>query len=118
MLRIRRYGGASKYEEKDLWRVRRAGTDGFMPCPRRRQRMSSLNMTAWAKAELVRRQVSSPELVEAAIARIEKINPVLNAVVHKLYDDGRAAANGPLPDGPFTGVPISSKTCQSWKARP
>ena len=71
------------------------------------------------QAELVRSgQVSSPELVEAAIARIEKINPVLNAVVHKLYDDGRAAANGPLPDGPFTGVPYLIKDLSELEGAP
>ena len=44
------------------------------------------------QAALVRNgEVSSLELVEAAIKRIERLNPALNAVVHKLYDDGRAA---------------------------
>ena len=65
---------------------------------------------AMGQAALVRSgQVSSSELVEAAIKRIEKLNPVLNAVVHKLYDDGRAVAQGPLPDGPFKGVPYLIK---------
>ena len=42
-------------------------------------------------AELVRRgEVSPPELVEAAIERIERHNPVLNAVVYKAYDEARA----------------------------
>lgn len=61
-------------------------------------------------AELVaRKQVSPVELVEAAIERIERHNPTLNAVVHKGYDDARAAAAGPLPDGPFRGVPFLIK---------
>ncbi len=43
--------------------------------------------------ELVRRgDVSAPELVEEAIARIERQNPVLNAVVHKAYDAARRAS--------------------------
>lgn len=71
------------------------------------------------QAELVRSgQVSSLELVEAAIARIEKINPILNAVVHKLYDEGRAAAKGPLPDGPFTGVPYLIKDLSELEGAP
>lgn len=71
------------------------------------------------QAELVRSgQVSSLELVEAAIARIEKINPMLNAVVHKLYDEGRAAAKGPLPDGPFTGVPYLIKDLSELEGAP
>jgi amidase len=65
-------------------------------------------------AELVRtRRVSAAELVEEAIARIEALNPQLNAVVHKMYDKARAAANGKLSDGPFAGVPFLLKDLQS-----
>src|SRR5579871_5301524 len=61
-------------------------------------------------AALVRKgEVSAAELVEAAIERIERHNPALNAVVYKAYDEARAAARGPLPDGPFTGVPFLVK---------
>jgi len=61
-------------------------------------------------AHLVRRkQVSPLELVEEAIARIERHNPTLNAVVYKAYDEARATAKGPLPDGPFKGVPFLIK---------
>jgi amidase len=61
-------------------------------------------------AELVRtRQVTPAELVEAAIARIERHNPTLNAVVHKGFDDARRWAAGDLPDGPFRGVPFLIK---------
>jgi amidase len=61
-------------------------------------------------AELVaRREVSALEVVEAAIERIELHNPAVNAVVHKAYDEARAAAAGPLPDGPFRGVPLLVK---------
>jgi len=61
-------------------------------------------------AELVKtRQVLPAELVEAAIERTERHNPALNAVVYKAYDEARAAAGRPLPDGPFTGVPFLVK---------
>jgi amidase len=61
-------------------------------------------------AELVARKAVSPaELVEAAIERVERHNPSLNAVVYKGYDDARKAAQGPLPDGPFKGVPFLIK---------
>jgi amidase len=67
-------------------------------------------MDAVAQAELVRRKDVKPiELVEAAIARIERVNPQINAVVTPMYDIARAAACGPLPDGPFTGVPFLLK---------
>lgn len=54
-------------------------------------------------------EVSPAELVEAAIERIERHNGQLNAVVYKAYDEARAAAKGPLPDGPFKGVPFLIK---------
>lgn len=61
-------------------------------------------------AELVQRgEVTPLELVETAIARIEACNPKLNAVVTKLYDRARAAAQADLPDGPFKGVPFLMK---------
>lgn len=61
-------------------------------------------------AELVRvRQVSPGELLEAAIERIERHNPSLNAVVYKVYDEARLSAAGGLPDGPFKGVPFLIK---------
>jgi amidase len=67
-------------------------------------------MDATAQAELVRTGGASPtELVEAAIARVEELNPQLNAVIHELYEEGRAAAANPLPDGPFRGVPFLFK---------
>ncbi|MGE3774750.1 MAG: amidase [Gammaproteobacteria bacterium] len=61
-------------------------------------------------AELVRRgEVSALELVDAAIARIERHNPALNAVVLPMYEHARELARGPLPDGPFRGVPFLLK---------
>ena len=61
-------------------------------------------------AELVSKREASPaELTEAAIARIEQHNPILNAVVFKGYEDARKAAAGNLPDGPFKGVPFLIK---------
>jgi len=70
--------------------------------------------TAWldatAQAELVRSGAASPvELVDGAIARIEKLNPELNAVIHPLFERARADAAGSLPDGPFRGVPMLLK---------
>jgi amidase len=68
-------------------------------------------MDATAQAELVRRkEISSLELVDAAIARIEKLNPEINAVITPLFDKARAQAALPaLPQGPFRGVPFLLK---------
>ena len=69
--------------------------------------------TAWLdateQAELVRRGEIAPlELVDAAIGRIEALNPRLDAVIRTRFDEARAAA-GAAPDGPFRGVPILLK---------
>jgi amidase len=62
------------------------------------------------QAALVRTGAISPrELVEAAIARIEAVNPILNAVVTPLFDQARAAAAEPRTDGPLAGVPFLLK---------
>ena len=61
-------------------------------------------------AELVRRKEVKPEeLLEAAIARIEAIDPKLNAVVTKMYDEAKKTIDMGLPDGPFEGVPFLLK---------
>jgi amidase len=63
-------------------------------------------------ADLVaKREVDPSELVEAAITRIEALNPELNAVIYKAYDVARAAARAPAPaePGPFHGVPMVLK---------
>ncbi|MEE8347790.1 MAG: amidase, partial [Dehalococcoidia bacterium] len=45
---------------------------------------------ATTQADLVRRkQVKPIELVDAAIDRIERLNPTLNAVVTPMYDEAR-----------------------------
>ncbi len=67
-------------------------------------------LDATAQAELVRSgQVTALELVDAAINRVEKLNPQLNAVIHTRFEEARRAASGALPDGPFTGVPTLFK---------
>jgi amidase len=68
-------------------------------------------------AALVRRgEVSAADLVETAIGRIERLNPGVNAVIHRMDAGARAAAAGPLPDGPFRGVPFLLKDLVSTVA--
>ena len=46
--------------------------------------------------ELVARgEVHPSELLETAIALVEKHNPMLNGVIHKFYDIARLEASGP-----------------------
>jgi amidase len=67
-------------------------------------------LDATAQAELVRSgEVSPSELVEAAIERAERVNPELNAIIHRFYDEAREQASGELADGPFRGVPFVLK---------
>jgi amidase len=64
-------------------------------------------------AELVRKgEVTAAELVEEAIARIERHNPTLNAVIFEMYERARQVASGPPAGGrgaPFQGVPFLLK---------
>jgi amidase len=81
-------------------------------------------LDALGLADLVRRrQVSAGELLEEAIARNERLNPKLGAVITALYDEARRAAAAPpgnssLPSSPddstarvapFSGVPFLVK---------
>jgi amidase len=66
-------------------------------------------LDATAVAQLVRtRAITATEAVEAAIARVERLNPRLNAVIAPMFDEARRTAAGPL-SGPFAGVPYLLK---------
>jgi len=69
-----------------------------------------VRLDAVATAALVRRgEIHPRELVEAAIERIDQLDPQLHAVIHRQFDRAIAACGGTLPDGPFTGVPFLLK---------
>jgi amidase len=73
------------------------------------------DLDATALGELVRRgEVKPAELVEEAIARTERLNPSLNAVIHRQYERARRDAAEAPTDGPFPGVPFLLK---DYKAR-
>lgn len=75
---------------------------------------------ALALAELVRKgEVSPAELVEAAVTLIDRLDPELNAVIHRLYDMGRARAEVVDRSAPFAGVPFLLKElASSWEGAP
>lgn len=56
-----------------------------------------------------RRELGAAEILEAAIARTEVVNPTLNAVVAKHYELARDAVRAGLPAGPLAGVPMLLK---------
>ena len=53
-------------------------------------------------------EVSVPEVVEAAIARVEAVDPQLNAMAFRAFDRARVEAAAPR-DGYFAGVPTVVK---------
>src|SRR5947208_535184 len=61
-------------------------------------------------AELVRlREVTPAILIEKALARLNEVNPRINAVVHRFEKEARTSAESSLPEGPFLGVPFLVK---------
>ncbi|MGD8322637.1 MAG: amidase family protein, partial [Gemmatimonadota bacterium] len=68
-----------------------------------------LRHDALGLASLVRQgQVTATELLDVALERVTRLDPVLNAVVHSMEDDARQVAADP-PGGPFSGVPFLAK---------
>ncbi len=61
----------------------------------------ALGLAALVKA----RKVSPAELLEAAIARAEALDPAINFMAQRHYDRARQAVAAGLPAGPFHGVP-------------
>ncbi|MGH6871597.1 MAG: amidase [Rhizomicrobium sp.] len=73
-------------------------------------------LDAMAQADLVRsRQASSLELVDAAISRIQAVNPKTNAVVAEFFDKARTQAKASLPRGPLSGMPYLIKDLDDVK---
>jgi amidase len=69
-----------------------------------------LALDAIGQGEMIRSgEVTALELVDAAISNIEELNPTLNAVVIPMFDEARAVAQQPLPEGPLSGVPFLLK---------
>ena len=68
------------------------------------------NLDATALGDLVsRKEVTSAELVDAAIDRLEAVNDDLNAVITPMYESAREQAAALVPAGPFPGVPFLVK---------
>jgi hypothetical protein len=53
--------------------------------------------------------VTPLELLEEAVARADRCNPAINAIIHRLDDAARMAARGGIGEGPFAGVPYLVK---------
>ena len=70
--------------------------------------LATLDATGLAAAIRARR-LSSTEALDAAIARIEALNPRINAVVRKRYEQARTELAEVAPDAHFAGVPMLIK---------
>jgi amidase len=62
-------------------------------------------------------EITASEALEAAIARVERVNPQLNFMASKCYEYGRDRAKQTLT-GPFAGVPTLIKDLQDVKGLP
>lgn len=66
-------------------------------------------------AELIaNKQITSLELLGAVRARVEALNPKLNALCHLFFDKAEAQINGNLGTGPFRGVPFALKDLSQY----
>jgi amidase len=75
--------------------------------------------------KLARRKIDAPELLEAMTARVERIDPAINAVVVRDYPRARKAAEAAHkrlkagePLSPVDGVPITVKESFDWAGTP
>lgn len=77
--------------------------------------MELLDQDATAQAELARRgKVAPVELVRASIDAIERLDPQLDAMLHRAFDYALSAAEAPVDKtAPFCGVPTVLKASAS-----
>ncbi|MGN6820223.1 MAG: amidase [Sphingomonas sp.] len=84
--------------------------------------MSATDIADWDATETAAAirsgAVSALEMVDAAIARSEALNPTLNFLVADDYDRARERARGPLGEGPFAGVPYLIKDLDDFVGLP
>ena len=84
--------------------------------------MSATDMADWDAIETVAAirsgAVSALEVVDAAIARAETLDPKLNFLVTDDYERARTRARAPLGDGPFAGVPFLIKDLDDFTGLP
>lgn len=59
------------------------------------------------------RQVSPLELVDAALDRVDRVQPLLNCFVEVWADEARRRAGTPLV-GPLAGIPVAIKDTTPW----
>lgn len=83
--------------------------------------MSLADETQWMDATdqaalVARGEVTPAELLEAALERVERLDPELHALTFRWFDEARSTAAGDLADGPFRGVPFLLKDLHAHMA--
>ncbi len=78
--------------------------------------LGTMDATATAEA-IAGKKISAEEILEAAIARAEKVNGELNAIVIKMYDDARKSLQQKT-EGGFFGVPTFMKDTENIPGYP
>ena len=70
-------------------------------------------------AELIaKKQISPLELLQAVRARVERLNPKVNAFCQLFFEKAELQIKQGLPPGPFRGVPFALKDLgQTWPGR-
>src|SRR5579884_3481840 len=82
------------------------------------------SLSATQLVDAIRRgELSAAEAIEAHIARIQEVNPRLNAIVVPLFDDARERARAldqlpPQERGPLHGLPVTVKECYDVAGTP
>ena len=89
---------------------------GVMPAPSEFLRASGIQLAEWIRTG----EATSASVLDAHIAEVERVNPVINAVVHERFAEARAEAaaadarlaeQGPDDLPPLHGVPCTIKEC-------
>ena len=95
-----------------------AGVSALPGCQRRNDVSSAVDLAlldATDQAALIERgEISALEAVDAAIERIETVNPLLNAVITTDYERARDRARS-VASGQFRGVPSLLKDLNAYK---
>ncbi len=88
---------------RTIWALSGKGADDFF------------QLDSIAQAGLVKKgEVSSLELAQAAIKRIQLLNEKINAVITPIFEPALERAKNGLPAGPFTGVPYLFKDLMEY----
>jgi amidase len=59
-------------------------------------------------------EVSTGAIIDTAISRIEALNPALNAVIVRTFEQALEAVKAGVPEGPLKGVPYLVKDLNTW----